>query len=581
MKPLQIPLGFAVPSGDPIAIPLGHMAVTGQTQAAGKTTTLEALAARSDRPVLAFRTKRGEGAFVDCRTHPPIFRERADWQFVQAVLEATMRERMKFERGWIMRACKGATTLQDVQRNVKQLMGTAKGLSADVYYQLDHYLDIVIPQIRGARFVARLGLVRGINVIDLGSFTLEMQALVLQSALAYVYGHLDHTIVIIPEAWEFLPRARKSPVTLAAEELIRKGAALQNYLWIDSQDLAGVHTPILKSIHVWLLGVQREINEVKRTLAHVHGVKKPTVDAIAALGLGQFIACFGQQAVTTYVRPIWLAPEDAVAIATGVAPAELLRGDAERAGVKGIPYVSLRGRSIPTEIEDLMDIQLKADNDQLRQENVMLHKRIAELEAAVREAGVFVGEKVLTEAGVPLPPRRAGTTPLHGRPLDENGGIEFTKPTQANFQRDFSGRGARITPATAPVTAADNGLPENWLQQVREKILQDADVQAALVKIMAVRPEIVVELHPKTVTIDGDSPRGRLAKMIAQGLLDQPVKPGVIVKEFARTGQSVHPSRLSEYLADFMSMGIVTREESGTYQKAPGVVVGTKVLEAV
>src|SRR5207249_10968921 len=32
------------------------------------------------------------------------FRDRADWQFVESILEAMMRERMKYERQWIMTA---------------------------------------------------------------------------------------------------------------------------------------------------------------------------------------------------------------------------------------------------------------------------------------------------------------------------------------------------------------------------------------------------------------------------------------------------------------------------------------------
>jgi hypothetical protein len=105
--------GFEVGSGKPVAIPLRHMVVTGQTQQAGKT-TLEALISRASLPALAFVTKRGERSFDSARRVPPYFRERADSQFVASVLEATMRERLKFKRAWIMRASKGARTLANV-----------------------------------------------------------------------------------------------------------------------------------------------------------------------------------------------------------------------------------------------------------------------------------------------------------------------------------------------------------------------------------------------------------------------------------------------------------------------------------
>src|SRR5436190_21226468 len=142
-----IHLGFEVGKGQAVEIPCRHMVVTGQTQEAGKTTTLEGLIARSGLPAVAFVTKRGEQSFSDGRRIDPYFRERADWQFVASVLEATMRERMKFERSWIMRASKGAKTLAEVQRNVRRLMKDAKGLSGDVYFTLNEYLDIVVPRV--------------------------------------------------------------------------------------------------------------------------------------------------------------------------------------------------------------------------------------------------------------------------------------------------------------------------------------------------------------------------------------------------------------------------------------------------
>jgi hypothetical protein len=120
-------LGYEVGSGKPIEIPIRNLVVTGQTQEAGKTTTLEALISRANMPAVAFVTKRGEGSFAQANRIPPYMRERADWHFVRSLLEATMRERMKFETSWIMRASKGATTLAQVQRNVAML-----GTDADV-----------------------------------------------------------------------------------------------------------------------------------------------------------------------------------------------------------------------------------------------------------------------------------------------------------------------------------------------------------------------------------------------------------------------------------------------------------------
>ena len=47
-------LGYEVGTGNAVEIPLRHLAVTGQTQEAGKTTTLEALISRSGLRAVTF-----------------------------------------------------------------------------------------------------------------------------------------------------------------------------------------------------------------------------------------------------------------------------------------------------------------------------------------------------------------------------------------------------------------------------------------------------------------------------------------------------------------------------------------------
>jgi hypothetical protein len=316
-----LPLGFAIDSGEPVSIPLRHMVVTGQTQEAGKTTTLEALISRAEVSAIAFVTKRGESAFAGGRRIEPYFRERADWRFVASVLEATMKERLKFERAWIMRASKGAKTLADVQLNVREAMKTAKGMSADVYLTLDAYLDIVVPRLQSVRFAQRVELNPGLNVLDISDrdrFPVELQSLVMRSIIEWVHEKEKRTITIIPEAWKFIPQGRGSPVKLAAVELIREGAGLQNYVWLDSQDIAGVDKELLRSCPVWLLGVQRESLEIKRVLANIPaGIAKPKSADVSMLDRGQFYACYGRHVIKTYVQPHGMSAEDARDIATG------------------------------------------------------------------------------------------------------------------------------------------------------------------------------------------------------------------------------------------------------------------------
>jgi hypothetical protein len=284
-------LGYELGTGKPVAIPLRHMVVTGQTQEAGKTTTLEALIARAGVNAVAFVTKRGEGSFANARVIQPYFREQADWKYVAAILEASRGEKMRFERAWIIRASKGARTLADVHRTVKRLLEDpkTKGINADVYLTLDAYLEDVVPHISRVHWASTVDLQPGLNVMDLGGLTTEMQHLVIRSSIEWVLKNAENTVVVVPEAWKFIPQGRGTPVKLAAEEYIRQAAGLGNYLWLDSQDIAGVEKIILKSVPVWILGVQRESNEVKRTLDQIPaGIKKPKPEQVATLGLGEF-----------------------------------------------------------------------------------------------------------------------------------------------------------------------------------------------------------------------------------------------------------------------------------------------------
>jgi hypothetical protein len=314
-------LGFEVDSGRPVEIPRRHMAVVGQTQESGKTTTLEALVKRSGVQAIAFVTKRGETSFDDSRRIQPYFRDRADWQFVTSILDATLQEKNKFLRPWIMRICRTTRTLADVQKAVREALRTAKGINEGVYTQLDAYLDLIVPEIGRASLTARLDLQPGLNVMDVSGFATPMQMLFVQSAIDWVNEHEKHTVVLVPEAWEFIPEGKGSPVKASAVTLVRKGAALGNYIWVDSQDMAGVDKVILRGAAVWLIGVQREANEIKRNLANIPAsIKRPKPADIARLERGQFFACWGTHCVLTYVQPAWMSHNAAADIARGDRP---------------------------------------------------------------------------------------------------------------------------------------------------------------------------------------------------------------------------------------------------------------------
>ncbi len=476
----MVPFGFAVPSGAPVGIPLRHLVITGQTQEAGKTTALEALVARSGCRALAFVTKRGEGAFRGARLIRPYFREETDWRYVAAALEASEGQKLKFERPWIMRAVKGATTLAQVQANVQRLGKEAKGMNADMYLVLDAYLQDLVPQISKTRWAKTVELGAGINAMDLRELSESMQQLVIRSAIDWVLANAENTVLLIPEAWKFIPEGRGTPVKLAAEAYIRQAAALGNYLWLDSQDIAGVEKKILKSCPVWILGVQRELNEVKRTLDQVHGAPKPTPREIARLSLGQFYVCHGDVMVKTYAQPTWLTEEVAVRVARGELGAEV-------ANLHPKPH---REERTVTEQEAR---ELRAENARLSQQLDELRRELDTLRSA---------------ANLPARPAPSAPDPLTSQVIELPAGFRFPS---SDGDADF----------------------EPFYQVLKRRLLADAP---GLLRVLVDHPELEIRVQRQILEVDGTSLRGQIGRLIADGFFSTSRTSADVAAELARRG---------------------------------------------
>jgi hypothetical protein len=114
-----------------------------------------------------------------------------------------------------------------VHRNVRKAMETAKGMSGDVYLTLDAYLEVVVPQIARVRWAPRAGARRRRQRDGPDRLPTEMQHLVIKSTLDWVLEREERHVVVVPEAWKFIPQGRGTPVKLAAEAFIRQGAGAE------------------------------------------------------------------------------------------------------------------------------------------------------------------------------------------------------------------------------------------------------------------------------------------------------------------------------------------------------------------
>jgi hypothetical protein len=585
----MIPLGFEIPTGAKISIPIRHTAVSGQTQESGKTTTLEAMIARSGLRAIAFVTKRGERSFTTGRAILPYFEESADWQFVESALEATMRERMKFNRPWAMKICKPyhgkgglcppsvladlfsvnlpgepspallerlaeakkkdygwgkPQNLKDVAQNVEIALLRARGLDESVFRMLSEYLSIVIPQIENLPKTDRIDLKPGINVMRLTDYTEEMQALVIRSVIEWVHRNETKAVTIIPEAWKFIPQERQSPVRLACERLIREGAALENYVWIDSQDLAGVNKAILRHVAVWILGVQREHHEVERTLDHIPGsVRKPKLDAVMTLGKGQFFVCHGDQCRKTYVWPVWLSQDAACLIAmTGQPPPPR-----------------------PPALEKSEDTMWKECAEAVEKELADLKVKMNLIDHQWRELHEYP----------------QGLAVSIQKELDQ---------AKAEIQKLKRGEGNRQNPPPClppfiPDQKTAGQIVDNSLETEREAmydwIVAKAQKDPGVLRFLTIRPEIQVDISRKFIVLSDSSLKGRVALMIVDGFFDSGVTGYQVWQYLSAHGVACGKPNAYTACAELCNMGFLVKESKGdatNYKRVLGLKVTKKEI---
>lgn len=311
MSESKILLGYEVKTGESVYLPLHHLAIFGMTQLSGKTTTLEALISRSGLRAIAFITKRGEGGFQKYNSITPYYKPRADWQFVEGLMNVALGEKVKYEPGmrWaIITVSKGAKDLDEVMKRAQeQLATTKKDFYKQLFEKLITYLEIVVPELKHWTFSDKLELSSGVNVMDLSGMRMETQHLVIASTIENALT-LDNIIIIVPEAWQTMPQTKMTPVKWVAEQFIRKGASVGDYLWLDSQDIGGIDKTPLRQCDNWLMGRMKEAHEIERILKQLRGIKVRAED-LQTLPRGHFYAAIGDAVKKVYVLPTGV-PED-------------------------------------------------------------------------------------------------------------------------------------------------------------------------------------------------------------------------------------------------------------------------------
>jgi len=593
---MSIPLGFEVGTGARVSIPLGHTIVLGQTQLSGKTTTLQAMTERSGVCAIAFITKRGEKSFRGAREIPPYFTETSVmqpyWKYVLSLLESTQEVKLGFrERGWIMDLCresevssksedkkgnkttqrhkwKKPKTLRDVLDNAQVGLDHTKGMSRMICLQLVEYLQMAVPEIESAQLSSTIHLQPGINVMDLSKLSMNVQSLVLRSVVEWVYTTRRRTVVIIPEAWKFLPEGRSTPVSFPVEELIRQGAALQNFVWIDLQDLRGIKKLLLRSIQVWLFGVQREKNEVANTLKSMPTPEhKPSASEMMQLVIGQFIAAYGNELKRVYVWPAGMEETHAQAIALGhedpkswkrIARA-LDEQEEDRSGGAQHTESDSSDQGTAKDGDAGMDdgISPTPEEETMWKEKyeALCAELIDALGAPVDSPSTFIPEAVRQLRGA------------------HDAMAEQIRASEAAGETVLRGSSEALQ------SAPKNGTHD--LDKIYRYIVERAaEDPFLLVRLSHGRPEMEVLKKRRTIEMSDESTDGRIALLIHEKFFDTPQDSGTVTKEFKRRAwfeQKTSNAAVLKPLAKIAEMGFLTRD-GNFYQSVKSMKVN--ILEA-
>lgn len=609
----MIHLGYETGTGRPVSIPLAHMAVTGQTQQSGKTTTLEALIDRGDLRAVVFVTKPGEKSFSEGRRILPFFRERADWEYVKELLESRRNESLSKWDGYLMRVCAKARTLQDVRHHVEKELPKKKSMRPSHYEVLAGYLDLIIPELERVNYTDKLDLKKGVNIMDLTGLSDDMQSMVIRSTIEQIHKHEHNTVLVIPEAWKFIPEGGRSSVYQALHALIREGATNGNYVWIDAQDLAVVSKRILKSVSVWILGKQQEANEVARTINHLIEPLQIRPDMIKSLGIGQFLICADNHAARRiYVQPRWLGELDALAIARGEESVEtaqaIFRQKKRELAARPVP----RPKDVISEDEQAAVTAPLADNfmsalfgipDAGRQENADAGRQ--ERAEDVQAEKPARQPATTAAAGDQAPGGRIGTGTANGNvggaadPGAVGGSVRAGDPEEDEtvwqekyeaLQKSFlqleralarlqdryeTELGKPAPPFDAP--ANGNGVKlvmGTDLDAIYREMKRRAENDPGILQLLAAKPELRVTIEPKTIQITDGTLRGWLALLISKGFFAEPRNGNTAFNELQRQGRKVAKPNVYRELDTLAEWGFVTKEETGYQSTGLKITVG-------
>lgn len=319
--PEHLKLGYEVPSGEQVDIPLFHTVVTGITRH-GKSVTMNALAQRANEAgytVLIFDVKNPRDYAGAGEDIPIYLEEHTNPTTLKGLLENQSGMGLNFQFSELIKMYEPGDTYYDMlDRMAAAMEEDVHPVEEDKLRVLVHLLTNLTEELDRVSITEELEMVEGaVNVMDLHAVDDSIQQLAIAGSVEQVLKNHQDVIIILDEAHNFIPQRKQPPARDPLVTAIREGAANNNWLWISDQTITGVDKDPLKQVGVWILGKQREKNEAKRVLDQIPGSTSYGSEDVMTLEKGHFIVALDDAQPLVYVQPTWLDDIVSSEIASG------------------------------------------------------------------------------------------------------------------------------------------------------------------------------------------------------------------------------------------------------------------------
>lgn len=275
---------------------LFHTLFTGQTNLAGKTTAIRTLIPRTAKlgyTILVFDTKPTAREFSGYHDIPICYRPTTDALVLIGLLEAIFRRRITMYYGTLNRLTEDAKDIPDIIRNAEEMELKARsGFIKDACHTLADLLDRLRKELKGLNLSSKLELREGkINIMPLNEVSTEAQQLVIKTAFELTLKyHNRRTILVIDEAFRFLPQGYSSACKQAVQDVVTQGAKTQLYVWLATQFIATTEKDAIKAMANKLLGRQDDKTEIDATIDRTRDTHpKLRQNDLMTLKRGEFI----------------------------------------------------------------------------------------------------------------------------------------------------------------------------------------------------------------------------------------------------------------------------------------------------